>query len=176
MTRTPILTTGVMALALLAAPLAAQEQTPEQPAEITAESVTDAQVEAFVKAAIAVESLRKEYMTRIGNAESEEDANKLKAEANNVAIQLVDKARGITAQEYLAISGVAQKSPELTERIQAQVEVMRAQKAEFEKRQAEAAKAKEAQRAAEAQKAAEDTKAETDGTDADTDTGAATTE
>ena len=135
--------------------MSAQEKAP-----LTAESVSAEQIEGFVKAAIALESLRAEYTVKIGNAESKEAQNELRAEADRVAMQLVDKVRGITAQEYLEISKLAPQSAELTERINAQVDVMRAQKAEFEKKQAEAAKAKEAQKASEARAAAEATKAE----------------
>ena len=133
--------------------LSAQEQV-----AIAAEDVTDMQVEAFVKAAIALEELRRRYTTQIANAETEEAQNELRAEADRVAVQLVDKVKGMTAQEYVQISKAAQDSPELAGRIAAQIEVMRAQKAEFEEQQAEAAKAREAQRAAEAQAAAEATK------------------
>ena len=139
----------------------AQETDPgatvETAAPLTADTVTDAKVEAFVKAVIALESLRRQYTQRIGNAESEEAQNELRAEADSVAIQLVDKVRGITAEEYLAITLAAQGSESLTKRISAQVEVMRAQKAAFEKQQAEARKARDAQRAEETKKAAEDT-------------------
>lgn len=148
MTVKQFLIASLVALGLTALPIAmsAQEQ-----ALLTAENVTDAQIEGFVKAAIALESLRSEYTTKIGNAESEDAQNELRAEADRVAMQLVDKVRGITAQEYLEISKLAPQNAELTERINAQVEVMRAQKAAFEKKQAEAAKAIEAQRASEAQ-------------------------
>ena len=158
MTLKQFLIASLVALGLTTIPivLSAQEAAP-----ITVENVTDDQVEAFVKAAIALETLRQEYTSKIGNAESEEAQNELRAEADRVAIQLVDKVRGITPQEYLGISKLAQTSPELATRISAQVEVMRAQKAAFEKQQAEAARAREAQKAAEAQAAAEATKAET---------------
>jgi len=154
----PILNATLLALALTAAPMAivAQEQAP-----ITAETVTDAQVESFVKAAIALESLRTEYTSKIGNAPSEEAQNELRAQADRVAIQLVERAKGITPDEYLAITKASKDSPELTARISAQVEVMRAQKTAYDAQQAETAKAIEAQKAAEAQMAAESTKAET---------------
>lgn len=145
----------LLAAALIAAPAVATTQ--EEPLVIAAEDVTDAQIEAFVRAAIALEAIRKEYTTKIANAETEEAAEALKAEADQVAIQLVDKARGISAEEYLAISKAAQESADLTARIGAQVEVMREKKAAFEKQQAEAARAKDAQRAEEAQRAAEET-------------------
>ncbi len=163
MTHSLSLIAAFVALSLTAAPIAfAQEASTdstaaETSAPLTADTVTDAQIESFVTAAIALESLRKEYADKIGNAESEEDQNALRAEADRVAIQLVNKARGITAEEYLAISKAAQTSEDLTARISAQVDVMREQKAAFEKQQAEALKAQQAQRAAEAQKAAEDT-------------------
>lgn len=160
MTVKQFLIASLVALGLTNLPIAmsAQEQAP-----LTAESVSDEQIEGFVKAAIALESLRAEYAAKIGNAGSEEAQDELRAEADRVAIQLVDKVRGITAQEYLEISKLAPQSAELTERINAQVEVMRAQKAAFEKKQAEAARAKEAQKAAEAQAAAEATKSENTG-------------
>lgn len=155
MTLKTTLCASLTALSLLATPAVvhAQEQS-----QLTAESISDGQVEAFVKAAIALESLRNEYTTKIGNAESEEAQNELRAEADRVAMQLVDKVKGITSQEYLQIAKLAQENVELTERISAQVAVMRDQKAAFEKQQAEAAKAQEAQKAAEAQAAAEATK------------------
>ena len=163
MTKISILTGALVAFSLLAAPMAAsaQETTP-----IAAENVTNEQVEAFVRVAIALEALRAEYTTKIGNAETEEAQNELRAEADRVAIQLVDKAKGITPDEYLAISKAVQDSEDLATRIGAQVEVMREQKAAFEAQQAEAAKAREAQKAAEALEAAETTTAETAAEDA----------
>lgn len=149
-----ILTAAGVTLCLMSAPMAAVAQdTPT----LTAETVTDEHVEAFVRAAIALEALRKEYTDKIGNATTEEAQNELRAEVDRFAVQLVDKAKGITADEYLIISKAAQTDEELAGRIAAQVDVMRAQKAEFDKQQAEAARAQAAQAAAEAQKAAQDT-------------------
>ena len=141
---------GLAGVAAAAAPTEAQNTPP-----ITAENVTDEHIAGFVKAAIALEELRKDYTQRIIEAGSDDEKAALKAEADNVAMQLVEKVRGITTDEYLAISKISQESPELTARISAEVERMRAQKDEFEKQQAEAAKAREAQKAQEAMEAME---------------------
>jgi hypothetical protein len=154
----PFFAAAGLALCMMTAPITV---TAQDAAPLDIEAVTDAQIEAFVRAAIALESLRREYADKIGNAATEEAQNELRAEADSVAIQLVNKAKGITADEYLALSKAAQDNEELTTRIAAQVEVMRAKKAEFDKKQADAAKAREAQKAAEAQAAADATKAET---------------
>lgn len=130
----PILTATLIAFAGITAPMAALAELPA-----SAEAVTDEQVDAFVKTAIALEQLRKQYTQKIANAESEEEQAKLKDEADEVAIQLVERVRGISPDEYLVIGKFSQESVELSTRIAAQLDVMRERKAEFEKKKAEEA-------------------------------------
>ena len=84
---------------------------------IEPDAVTVGQIVSFVNALIAVERVRKDYSARIDAAETDAEKQALAEEADEIAIDAVDKVAGITPGEYLGILDAAAESEELTERI-----------------------------------------------------------
>lgn len=108
---------AVMAVTLsLALPLQAQEVPTDLP-QIKAEDVSVGQVVSFVNAMIAAERVRRAYLVKIEAAETEDEIKSLIAEADEKGMAEVERVRGITLAEYMAISLAAQDSEELTARI-----------------------------------------------------------
>ncbi|MEL7278926.1 MAG: DUF4168 domain-containing protein [Pseudomonadota bacterium] len=101
------------------------QSTPTDLPEIKAEDVTVGQVVSFVNAMIAAERVRQTYLVKIEAAETEEEIEALVAEADQKGIAEVERVRGITPAEYMAISMAARESEELTARIERRVELMR---------------------------------------------------
>lgn len=115
----------IAALSLaLSGPGLAQTAPTELP-EIKAEDVTVGQVVSFVNAMIAAERVRQEYLVKIEAAETEDEIQTLVAEAEQRGIAEVERVRGITPAEYMAISLAARESEELTARIERRVEQMK---------------------------------------------------
>ncbi len=115
----------VLALVLgLSVPLQAQEVPTDLP-DIKPEDVSVGQLVSFVNAMIAAEKVRQEYLAKIEVAETEDEIKALVAEADQRGMAEVDRVRGITPAEYMAISLAARDSEELTERIKRRLEQMR---------------------------------------------------
>lgn len=116
---------AIIALSLgHAAPVQAQDVPTELP-DIKAEDVSVGQVVSFVNAMIAAERVRQEYIVKIDAAETEDEIKALIAEADLAGMAEVDRVRGITPAEYMAISLAARDSEELTQRIAQRVELLR---------------------------------------------------
>ncbi|WP_371229136.1 DUF4168 domain-containing protein [Roseovarius sp. 2305UL8-3] len=130
MTLKPFLIAGLIGLTALSAPALSHAQ--ESVAPLTAETVTDAQVNGFVRAAIGLEGLRKEYTRKIAEAETEDQRAELIEEADELAKKLVTRAKGITPDEYLAIGQLLQTDTGLQERVTKQAEVVKAEIAQLE--------------------------------------------
>lgn len=111
---------GLIAAVLIAAPVDAQDA--PAAAEIKAEDVDIGMVVSFVNAMIAVERVKAAYTPQIENAETEEERKELAKKADEDAIAAVDATVGITPAEYLGVIKAAQRSEELTARINARVE------------------------------------------------------
>ncbi len=92
---------------------------------IAAGDVTDGQVDAFVKAALAVEEVRGEYLPQIQGAENQQEREALMDQANNEAMQAIDDIEGVTPSEYLAIARAAQADEALAGRINVELRAMR---------------------------------------------------
>lgn len=107
----------------LALPLSAQEAPTDLP-EINAEEVSVGQVVSFVNAMIAAERVKQEYIAKIDAAESQEEIEALVAEADQKGIAEVERVRGISPAEYMAISLAAQENEELAGRIRQRLELM----------------------------------------------------
>ncbi|MEM7731525.1 MAG: DUF4168 domain-containing protein [Pseudomonadota bacterium] len=117
--------TAVLALSLgFALPLQAQEAPTDLP-DIKAEDVSVGQVVSFVNAMIAAEKIRQEYLGKIELAETEEEMKALVAEADQKGIAEVERVRGITPAEYMAISLAAQEDEELMDRITRRLDLMK---------------------------------------------------
>ena len=107
----------------LSVPIKAQEVPTDLP-EIKAEDVSVGQIVSFVNAMIAAEKVKQEYMAKIEAAETADEIEALVAEADQKGIAEVERVRGITPAEYMAISIAARDSEELTSRIQQRLELM----------------------------------------------------
>ncbi|MEM7599540.1 MAG: DUF4168 domain-containing protein [Pseudomonadota bacterium] len=114
---------AALSLALSGSGLA--QTAPTELPEIKAEDVTVGQVVSFVNAMIAAERVRQEYLVKIEAAETEDEIQTLVAEAEQRGIAEVERVRGITPAEYMAISLAARESEELTARIERRVEQMK---------------------------------------------------
>lgn len=101
----------------LTLPMMAQEAPTDLP-DIRAEDVSVGQVVSFVNAMIAAERVRREYIAKIEAAETEDEINALIAEADQKGMAEVERVRGISPAEYMAIAIAAKDSPELSERIE----------------------------------------------------------
>ncbi len=108
----------------LASPVLAQEVPSDLP-EVKAEDVSVGQIVSFVNAMIAAERVRQEYLVKIDGAETEDEIKALIAEAEQKGIAEVERVRGITPAEYMAISLAARDSEELTARIEQRVAQMK---------------------------------------------------
>ncbi|MEM6587426.1 MAG: DUF4168 domain-containing protein [Pseudomonadota bacterium] len=116
---------AVLALSLgISAPLQAQEALTDLP-DIKAEDVSVGQVVSFVNAMIAAEKVRQEYLAKIELAETEDEIQALVAEADQMGIAEVERVRGISPAEYMAISLAAQEDEELMARITRRLEQMK---------------------------------------------------
>ena len=108
----------------LSLPAVAQDVPADLP-EIKAEDVSVGQVVSFVNAMIAAERVRVAYMAKIDAAESEDEIKALMAEANEKGMAEVERVRGISPEEYMAIALAAQDSEELSERIERRLNQMK---------------------------------------------------
>ncbi|MEL7255815.1 MAG: DUF4168 domain-containing protein [Pseudomonadota bacterium] len=113
-----------LSLLMLGVPVQAQEVPTDLP-DIKAEDVTVGQVVSFVNAMIAAERVRQEYIAKIEQAETEDEIQALVAEADQRGMAEVERVRGISPAEYMAISLAARESEELTERITRRLEQMK---------------------------------------------------
>lgn len=116
---------ALLALSLgLAAPGQAQDVPTELP-EIKAEDVSVGQVVSFVNAMIAAERVRQEYIVKIEAAETEDEIAALVAEADQMGMAEVERVRGISPAEYMAIALAARDNEELSSRIERRLDLMK---------------------------------------------------
>ncbi len=78
---------------------------------------SDAKLESFVKAAIQVENLMREYKPRVDRAESPQRADSLRAEAKAKMEATIEQTPGITLDEYGRILVAADTDQALHDRI-----------------------------------------------------------
>lgn len=78
---------------------------------------SDAKLESFVKAAIQVENLMREYKPRVEGAESPQRADNLRAEAKARMEAVIEQTPGITLDEYGRILVAADTDQALHDRI-----------------------------------------------------------
>ncbi|OHC73239.1 MAG: hypothetical protein A3G18_07165 [Rhodospirillales bacterium RIFCSPLOWO2_12_FULL_58_28] len=78
---------------------------------------TDAKVEAYVTASIAIDTLINKWGPKIDAAKSEEEANKMKEQANGELVAAIDKVDGINSNEYQALADVAATDPNMQQRL-----------------------------------------------------------
>ncbi|MFQ5774087.1 MAG: DUF4168 domain-containing protein [Kiloniellaceae bacterium] len=81
-------------------------------------SFDEAKLEAFVTAAVAVGALIDQWLPRIKSAESQEAADRLRAQANAELVAVIDRTDGISVDEYKAINDAARSDPALSARIE----------------------------------------------------------
>lgn len=77
-----------------------------------------AKLDSFVDAAVAVNDLIDKWTPRIQGAESEQQANQLRTEANAEMVAAIEQTDGITVAEYQEILDTARNDAEFSARIQ----------------------------------------------------------
>ncbi|SDI34353.1 DUF4168 domain-containing protein [Salipiger marinus] len=130
MKRTSMLLKSTVIAALVAAPMApvlAQDAMPADPAtpaapEAPAANFSDDQLTSFVDAAMSVQELRQDYMTRIDATEAPEEKQALVTEAQTEMASAVEETDGMDIATYNQIGQAAQADPQLNERIMAMVQ------------------------------------------------------
>ena len=100
--------TVVAALAAFAAPTAVAQEQPAPPSE----ALSEQQVTAFVDAALEVQRLRSELDSQLQAAESPEEIDRLRQEAQEQATEAVENS-GLSPGEYSAIVDAANQDPQL---------------------------------------------------------------
>ena len=129
MKRTSMLLKSTVIAALVDAPMApvlAQDAMPADPAtpaapEAPAANFSDDQLTSFVDAAMSVQELRQDYMTRIDATEAPEEKQALVTEAQTEMASAVEETDGMDIATYNQIGQAAQADPQLNERIMAMV-------------------------------------------------------
>lgn len=97
----------------------AQQQSPAQPQmenqpSLTA-NVTDAQLEQYVDAAQEISDIRETYVSAMNEAETQEEAQALQAEAQEQIVGAVQNA-GLSVQAYNDIGQAIRSDPSLREK------------------------------------------------------------
>lgn len=95
-----------------------QQQDPgmEQPQQQA--DFSDEELQQFVDLQDEIGAVREEYVSRIENADSEDEARQLQQEAQSEMVDTIEEA-GISVQEYNAIAVAYNSNPEIQERVEA---------------------------------------------------------
>ncbi len=75
--------------------------------------IDPAKLEAFAVAAAGVDTLGREWVLRIQNAASEEEATQMRQQARSELASVIENTEGITIDEYKEIARAAQNDPDL---------------------------------------------------------------
>jgi hypothetical protein len=100
--------TVVAALMAFAAPVAVAQEQPALPSE----ALSEQQITAFVDAALEVQRVRSEFDSQVQAAESPEDIERLRQEAQEQATEAIENS-GLTPGEYSTIVDAANQDPQL---------------------------------------------------------------
>jgi hypothetical protein len=76
-----------------------------------------AKLDAFIAAAITVDALVAGWMPRINEAASQEQSNELQKQARAEIVAAIERAEGITLEEYQQIGQAARSDPEFSTRL-----------------------------------------------------------
>lgn len=87
------------------------------PLSALAEDYSDQQLRSFAVAAIDVNRLSGEWRSRIDQASSEDEALRLRQEANAEILAAIEAAEGVSPEEYLQIAQEAREDEALRARI-----------------------------------------------------------
>lgn len=97
---------------------APSETPPSTSPSAPAASFSDDKLRSFAVAFLEVDKLNKEYGPRVEAAPSEDEKNKLREEAGQKMVEVVNGTQGISTEEYGSIMNAAQNDPQLVSRIQ----------------------------------------------------------
>ena len=126
--------------ALVAAPMAPvmartgeTDGATEQTAPATeAANFSEAELSSFIDAAMQVQAVQQDYMTRIQETEADEDKQALVQEAQAEMTNAVKETDGMDLETYNEIGQAAQSDPELNQRILAMVQTRQGENGEAE--------------------------------------------
>lgn len=124
---TALFSAALLAAGLMTATANAQEETAkteqskanaEQPqASASAQEFNDDQLEQFADASVEIATVSQEYTQRLQKAENEEAQQKVRMEANEKMVEIVEKS-GLDVDTFNAIGQAIQQDPELMQRVQ----------------------------------------------------------
>jgi GTP1/Obg family GTP-binding protein len=104
-------TVRTLALALLLAVLVSSQAHAQN-------DFAPAKLDAFAAAAAAVNTLGRQWMTRIESAGSEEEAAQMRQQARSEMVAVIEETNGISLEEYKQIAQAAQSDPELRSQLE----------------------------------------------------------
>ncbi|SET15138.1 protein of unknown function [Marinobacter segnicrescens] len=126
-----LLTSATVSIALLAGAPAVYAQTQSQPTETDQSTYTnpaasgeaetdfdDAELRKFVEAQSGINDIRDEYMAKIEDAGSQEEAQELQIEANDEMVSVIEDA-GLDIPTYNAIATAYNSEPSVRNRVDA---------------------------------------------------------
>lgn len=120
-----LLTSATLSLALIAAPAAFAQGQAQDPAQQQGNptagaeqgaSFDDAELRQFVDAQSGINEIRDEYMAKIEDANSQEQAQELQMEANDQMVSVIEEA-GLDIPTYNAIATAYNSEPQVRDRI-----------------------------------------------------------
>jgi hypothetical protein len=126
-----LLTSTAVSIALLTGATAAYAQAQNEPTETDQSTYTnpaasgeaetnfdDAELRKFVEAQSGINDIRDEYMAKIEDAGSQEDAQELQMEANDEMVSVIEDA-GLDIPTYNAIATAYNSEPSVRNRVDA---------------------------------------------------------
>lgn len=109
---------AVLGAAVAVAPFAGTPAQAQQQQQQAAPSFSDEQLRSYAEAALKVHEIGTEYHPQIERAQSDQDADQLRAAANEAMIEAV-RDQGLTVEEYNQIFTASQTDPEVRSAVEA---------------------------------------------------------
>lgn len=114
--RSSLLTTMAIALLAVAPVPVAMAQSGQPSVEQSVPSVSDAELKSFAVAVLEVQRINDTYMPRFEAAKTPEEQQQVENAASKEMVKAVEK-QGMTVDKYKEILSLAQKNPQVAERI-----------------------------------------------------------
>lgn len=108
---------GALALAPTGGEALAQQQQYQQQQQPGAAQVSEEHLRAYAAAAVEVQEIGAEYQPRVDGAASPEEAEALRADAQDEMIEAV-QSHGLSVEEYNEIFTLAQADPQIRQQVE----------------------------------------------------------
>jgi hypothetical protein len=116
-----LLSVCLVALAMALFVPATYAQSASEPG--SAGDFTQEEVQSVARASLAVERVNEEWAPRVQEATTQEEVNAIRRQANTLMVEAIE-AEGLDINAYIEIIEMAQKDPELNERIMSHREAL----------------------------------------------------